>query len=1240
MEENIFKYYGLYGRKKNGSYNDRYSQVNDDPYYYKRETQYIHEHFPETLEHMKIHYGETSNIFYHNIKTFEFVPYKNMNSEDREDREDKEDREDREDCKDTNKNSEDCEDINNIKQLLNKSYLHELLNNEDRMPFEGLHLMREMQFKGYNKELSKEIINSYLDSGKKVLNTLEQTKYIDKDKELIRLKRIYELKKGILRSCDNVQNIEGLEKKNIINNKLKIDILNNILNNILLTNINIKDDELLKNLYDNLSLLEYLLKNEIMDVENKDTKDQIQNQYDKLSLILEKILLLKNSLDIEFNKNIINEIIEIISSFKLLFNIDFKEKILLEDLLNNETDKQLILGSSYITRKYVNKKNILINPWYYSDTNMGIYSWNLSINKSMINCFLSNTLKQLFPIRFMLEYHPSYLNFDNIKTVNNYKEKLIYLGFFIIRYDNTSYNIDNIPNIDNECKSLYYHNKDELPTFNKENKEYQFLVLFVFKDLNVSSISKYKIVNFRSNFVEWGNFAEWKRVLLPEIIQVMCHNLHIDNPETIDNPKTIDNPETNYNPVTNYNPKTNYNPETIDNTEINKKIYFYSLLKKDNNKKKDLNEICNTQFQELNGEKNSKKKEIMKCFEAYFFRETFEKIQELGYQPRSDDTTLHILTTSYKIDEIKEELEKNKNYTITLIENNINIKNNATDEEYILFLCHFKWDDKGTRNLGIQHGDFILDKQTKKFYIDTLCISNKCILDRDYPKYNMHNYDFHYNSDDEKKIFKLPSDDYKRKKLLDYFHRLKKTIYLPKDRHNYINIKDIDIQKVINVLYKYLNKLLELYETNNIQNIQNLKQIIKNIIKTQDEDELITKLNNLEKQIDIDRQNINKGIIPLLILKEHAKYLNIIIKCKKIFETIVEIIVKKSTNNKFSNLNEIDISDLEDQINKDINGGNKKELKELNSFKELKKILIEFDIFNFNFNSIIKNYSKLEDYNKYLNKLIFNNSNINAFFFKFDINTKYYNKIIPYIPGFINTLHYLVLSEILIIAHNIFYVDLILTLYKNINITLILFNFNDDEQIKKLKLNKNNSIKIYIIDKDKDEKYIDIYFYTNINKIIKNKKYSSIIIDCGSNNINYYQEKFISIGILLCKNNIINGGSFIHYCMMPKISNYLNLLYILYSNFSLNYCTVLSDVINLGKENRFVVFSHVNYNPNNKYDKIAKKYLKYNKIDKINKIDISDDFIKLLCIKWEEIKYNNTQLFEYILKNNYQKNIK
>ena len=109
---------------------------------------------------------------------------------------------------------------------------------------------------------------------------------------------------------------------------------------------------------------------------------------------------------------------------------------------------------------------------------------------------------------------------------------------------------------------------------------------------------------------------------------------------------------------------------------------------------------------------------------------------------------------------------------------------------------------------------------------------------------------------------------------------------------------------------------------------------------------------------------------------------------------------------------------------------------------------------------------------------------------------------------------------------------------------------------------------------------------------------------------------------------------------MPKISNYLNLLYIVYSNFDLNYILVSSDILSLNKKNRYIVFSHVNYNPNNKYDKIAKKYLKYNETYEISEIDISNDFIKLLCIKWEEIINNNTKLFEYTLKINYQKNIK
>jgi hypothetical protein len=184
-------------------------------------------------------------------------------------------------------------------------------------------------------------------------------------------------------------------------------------------------------------------------------------------------------------------------------------------------------------------------------------------------------------------------------------EKFKYLGFFLIRYDKIQYDIKE----NGECKGLYYHEQDNLPTF--KNIQNQYIILFVFKDNNekTGGVSPYKIVNFRINFVEWGNFAEWKRIFLPEIIQVMCFNLE-------------------------------------------KKISFYSLLKKDDTEKKDLKQICNSQLNDNDGNK----KNIMKCFESYFFPETFNKIRELGCYPHSEKENLQVLVTGLQLEEIQQKL--------------------------------------------------------------------------------------------------------------------------------------------------------------------------------------------------------------------------------------------------------------------------------------------------------------------------------------------------------------------------------------------------------------------------------------------------------------------------------------------------------------------------------------------------------------------------------------------------------
>ena len=290
-KENIFRYYGLYGIKEDGTpnYRTQYKDnSNSNPYVYKREFSYIHEKYPNILEHLKEYYDENNIKHYNKIKTFQFVPY-----------------------------TTNTEDNHIIQSLINESYLHELVV-DDMIPFSGLHITREMNFRGYGFNISKDYIDIYREKVKEILlkkydididiiftdkfnlctlDKLLYNKYGDthNEIEILKKKRIKELIKGYFRTCENIENVKGLE-----------------------TNL-------------------------------QPTKD----------------------------------------------------KLLLQDLLNKSNEKQLLLGSSNITKHYANISSILISPWYNRGLDMGVFSWNLSINKAMISCFLQNTLSWLFPIRLL-----------------------------------------------------------------------------------------------------------------------------------------------------------------------------------------------------------------------------------------------------------------------------------------------------------------------------------------------------------------------------------------------------------------------------------------------------------------------------------------------------------------------------------------------------------------------------------------------------------------------------------------------------------------------------------------------------------------------------------------------------------------------------------------------------------------------------------------------------------------------
>jgi hypothetical protein len=1011
-KENIFRFYGLYGIKEDGTpnYRTQYkNNSNSSPYEYKREYSYIHEKYPNILEHLKEYYDENNIKHYNKIKTFQFVPYIKLSDQ----------------------TEEDVKDIKTVESLIDHSYLHELLI-DDMIPFTGLHIIREMNFRGYSSDVANEYIKIYKNKIKKILKEkfkidvlknqdfLKQ-EYLDKseipniESELLE-KRKRDLIKGYFRSCENVENIKGAET------------------------------------------------------------------YKKPT----------------------------------------ENKLVLQDLLNNVNEKQLLLGSVPITKLYTYRKDILISPWFNRGLEMGIYSWNLSINKSMISCFISNTLAWLFPIRLLFEYHPKYLSFENVELTSNYYEQLKYLGFFIIRYINI---IIRGIDISKNCKGFYYNSQDKLPDL--KNIHDQYLVLFVFKDLNLKNIARYKIVNFRLNYVEWGNFSEWKRIFFMELIQVMCYNL-------------------------------------------TKQINYYALLKKSDDLVPELNKICNNQF-----EKNDKKKDIMKCFESYFFPETFKIIQDLNFHPYSELTCLHVLISSKNEEEIIDILKKKEmdDYKIDIINKYINIKVISTNEEYILFPCHLKWDKN--HNFGLNYGKLDLKKldlkdkeNTLNYYNNTLCIKSKCILNRDIPKYNMLNNIFNYKDDEDKELFYFDNIKFTKNYLLSYFKLFQKeqhtfdTIkYLPEKLENPKISKDDAIK--INKKIKYNDKVI---------------LILQQMLLSDKYDELFK--NNINKYIKT--LNMNKIIMTKLIYDDKKQSGG--------------NILKTTNNNKY--------------------------------YKQFLKSANNYYILNHNFISIINTYDK-NIIDNIIKKLLFYNNSTNLK--NYNSNKNDYNKIIQSIPSFISTLYYLTLPDILIISKNIYFADIILSIINNVNITLILYyNNNNNDDIIKLKKIKN--ITIHILDNTE----INYSFYKTIKKIIGDIKYSSIIIDPGNIIKDYYQEFFICISLLLCNKNLIIKGTFINYCLMPYLdNNYLYLLYILQNNFYLNYINSVSNY-NYKLKHKYIIYINVNFNKNLTKENI--KNIKYilKGIDLNIKQKINNDYLIYLNLKWKEFYIYNNKFYKNIFKINYK----
>jgi len=455
------------------------------------------------------------------------------------------------------------------------------------------------------------------------------------------------------------------------------------------------------------------------------------------------------------------------------------EKLILEDYLYKDGEKQLLLGGREIW-DYQNNPKVLNDPWLFRWAQLGSLVWNLMINKASVKCILDNN-PALFPMQIILATSPYFLFFEQVKISDiNQKEKenIEYIGYFLVRikYDQ----IEDLQK-DKNCERLYDY-KNDRPPDSKEN----YFVLFVFKktyNIYIDETGEYKpdeeknkkllitdkyiLTDFRLQRVHWGNVTRSKRILFIEIQQLMC--------------------------------------SLLPNKSMEQK-YFYFLSEYTIGKNEPINSICKTQYEQIH-QKYYKKKDNNKCYELWLHDETRKILNNLNY--KLEGTSYNILISKEEINSLVIKLqERNK-----LILGKITINNRLSqyknfnyidislndNKHYILFPCHFKWETISDQKYGnkkkfvIKHGNLNLNDVTdrenlkyfdsKEYYKNELCLEGECIINRDYISNTFNNINI-FNEN----IPIIPDD---------YFETLDKL-------KNDLNINDIVIKKNIKLIYKNL----------------------------------------------------------------------------------------------------------------------------------------------------------------------------------------------------------------------------------------------------------------------------------------------------------------------------------------------------------------------------------------------------------------------------------------------------
>ena len=333
-------------------------------------------------------------------------------------------------------------------------------------------------------------------------------------------------------------------------------------------------------------------------------------------------------------------------------------------------------------------------------------------------------------------------------------------------------------------------------------------------------------------------------------------------------------------------------------------VYFYMLLKEEPNKIE-----CKSQSEDYNEHK--------KCIKAWLHSDYHDlfKLYSFG------DDCIHILISKNKLndDELFEFKYKK-----------INIKYKSLENGYCLFPCHFTWGNDSIDRFLIK-----MSYQTDE--IPDLCVSKKCILDRDNDKNLIQNYlelnneselDIFSNSD---KDFLLKGGEYKTDKINKQYNKYlnivnkynlldnKNNILIPGDSklysRNYVNKKQnifYDLNK--NSYYKgdLLDKNTDFITDTGIFSLIYLGYItLNNILIIAQNINFVDKIASVFKNINIYFFVFNNSEIgSFILLKRKYPFINIYFIGNKIniysFNIINKIIKNKTFNTIILDLGNLD----------------------------------------------------------------------------------------------------------------------------------------------------------------------------------------------------------------------------------------------------------------------------------------------------------------------------------------------